>query len=132
MCVVSLWSFLSLFFPSLFNFVLSTSVLPKQFLMHEKMNALNSSRADAHEKGRNIFYCSVNLFSKRETSRQAAIAFNVSAPGPAREDTFSMHKNVLSGCKNEDPGGHRMGICAGQVTLPISVVYSVFVEEALC
>lgn len=53
--------------------------------MHEKTNALNSSEADAHEKGGNIFCCFVKLFSKRKISRQAAIAFKVSAPGPVCE-----------------------------------------------
>lgn len=69
MYVVSLWSFLSLFFPSLFNSVLSTSVLLKHFLVHEKTNTLNSSEAGAHEKGGNIFCCFVKLFSKRKISR---------------------------------------------------------------
>lgn len=74
-----------LFSPSLFGSVLSTSVLLKHFPVHEKTNALNSRGSDAHEKGGDVFYCFVKLFSKTEISRQAAVAFNVSAPGPARE-----------------------------------------------
>ena len=74
-----------IFFPSLFNSVLFTSVLLRHFLVHEKVNVSNSGGTDAHEKGGNRFYCFVKLFSKGEISRQAAISFNVSAPGPAHE-----------------------------------------------
>lgn len=100
--------------------------------MHEKTNALNSSEADAHEKGGNIFCCFVKLFSKRKISRQAAIAFKVSAPGPVCEIS-SVCTRMYFLFAEKMTRGHRVGLCAGQVTLPISVIVSsLLVEEALC
>lgn len=73
-----------------------------------------------------VFYCSVELFCKREISRHAATASHGAEHGPASE-FFTTHKNLLSVWRN----GHCVGLCAGQAMLPLAVIAS-FLQKKVC
>lgn len=120
------------FFPSLFNSVLSTSVLLKHFLMHEKTNALNSSGADAHEKGEIYFIVLLSFSVRGKISRQAAIAFNGSAPGPAHEIPSVRTRTYFLFAEMKTQGipyGSLLGRCRCQYQF---LFLFLFVEDILC